>query len=133
MDLIEKIIKDITSAKYKWGDGKYESDAVNYQAVPVITEILYRDLEEVARRNAEFEAKCFTYEAVISNSNFAPVLGSERKQEPNKLTEETIMAIWGALIEYGQLNHQFHLGDTIKYTPDEAADILRQRFIGGAG
>ncbi len=133
MDLIEKIIEDLTSAKYKWGDGKYESAAVDYRAVPVVTEILYRDLKEEIRRAAELEAKCFAYEAVISNSNFAPVLESERKQEPNKLTEETIMAIFGALIEHGQHDHQFRLGDTIKYTPDEVEDILRQRFIGGAG
>lgn len=131
MDLIEKIIKDLTSAKYEWGDGKFESDAVDHRAIPVVTEILYRDLGEETRRNAELEAKCFAYEAVISNSNFAPVLESERNQEPNKLTEETIMAIWGALIEYGNHDHQFHLGDTIKYDPDEVADILRQKFIGG--
>lgn len=133
MDLIEKIIKDLTSAKYKWSDGKFESAAVDSRAVPVVTEILYRDLEEEIRRAAELEAKCFAYEAVISNSNFAPVLESERKQEPNKLTEETIMAIWGALIKHGQHDHQFRLGDTIKYTSDEVVDILRQRFIGGAG
>lgn len=131
MNVVEKIVKDLKSAKYKWGDGKYESDAVSYQAIPVVTEILYRDLEEEAKRTAELEAKCFTYEAVISNSNFAPVLKSEHKQEPNKLTEETIMAIWGALIEYGNHDHQFRLGDTIKYNPDEVADILRTKFIGG--
>ena len=131
MSIIQKILEDLTSATYRWGDSKYESEAVSRQAIPVVKEILYRDLEEEARRSAELEAKCFAYEAVISNSNFAPVFKSEHKQEPNKFTEETIMAIWGALIEYGNHDHQFHLGDTIKYNPDEVADILRRKFIGG--
>ena len=131
MNLIQKIVDDLTKATYIWGSGDYKDHVLTDRSIPIAQGIIAQDLEEETRRSAELEAKCFAYEAVISNSNFAPVFKTEHKQEPNKFTEETIMAIWGALIEYGNHDHQFHLGDTIKYNPDEVADILRRKFIGG--
>lgn len=132
MNLIDNITKDLLAATYKWGDSKYDSSVITSErAVPTIKSVLASNLEEEARKYAELEAKCYAYEAIISNSNFAPVFGVKEEPKQNKLTEEMIMAIWGTLIEEG--NHDiehFRLGETIRYTPDEVADILRMKFKG---
>ena len=131
MNLIQKIVDDLTEATYIWGSGNYKDHVLTEKAIPTAQGIIAQDLEEEARKRAELEAKCFAYEAVISNSNFAPMFETKKEQTQNKLTEEMIMAIWGALIEAG--NHdteRFRLGETIRYTPDEVADILRMKFKG---
>ena len=133
MNLIQKITDDLSKATFKWGNDNYESNVITSdRAIPVIKGIIAENLEEESRKCADLEAKCFAYEAVISNSNFAPVFEVKKEPRQDKLTEEMIMAIWGTLIEAG--NHdteKFRLGETIRYNPDEVADILRMKFIGG--
>lgn len=131
MNLIQKIVDDLTKATYIWGSGNYKDHVLTEKAIPTAQGIIAQDLEEEAIKRAELEAKCFAYEAIIANSNFAPVFADKEEPKQNKLTEEMIMAIWGTLIEAG--NHdveRFRLGDTIRYTPDEVADILRAKFKG---
>lgn len=80
----------------------------------------------------------YTMETIMPKEVFAEaykkyIIDDSAKEEPkqNKLTEEMITAIWGTLIEAE--NHdteKFRLGDTIRYTPDEVADILRMKFKG---
>ena len=36
---------------------------------------------DICRRLAELEAKVFTYESIIKNSNFAPILESKEKEK----------------------------------------------------
>ena len=82
---IENLIEKIESAKYprKYidGSGTYPSHAVDTDegAQAAIRKVIYEwAAEEVTdvdagKRIAELEAKCYTYEKVIANSNFAPV------------------------------------------------------------
>lgn len=82
---IEKLITKIESAeypvKYIDGHGTYNTHAVstNREAKAAVREAIYEwAAEEVTdidagKRIAELEAKCYTYEKVIANSNFAPV------------------------------------------------------------
>ena len=132
MNLIQKIADDLSKATFKWGNDNYETGVITSdRAIPTIKSVLASALEEEAKKRAELEAKCFAYEAVISNSNFAPVFEVKKEPKQNTLTEEMIMAIWGTLIEAG--NHdveRFRFGETIRYTPDEVADILRMKFKG---
>ena len=133
MNLIQRIIDDLRNATYKPSTGNYTYSVLNENAISVAQGIIAQDLEEETTKRAELEAKCFAYEAVISNSNFAPVFEVKKEPKQNKITEEMIMAIWGTLVEAG--NHdteKFRLGETIRYNPDEVADILRMKFIGGA-
>lgn len=131
MNLIHKIVDDLTRATYSYGSGNYKESVLTESAIPVAQGIIAQDLEEEATKRAELEAKCFAYEAVISNSNFAPMFETKKELRQDKLTEEMIMAIWGTLIEAGNHDRErFRLGDTIRYTPDEVADILRMKFKG---
>ena len=132
MNLIQKIVDDLKNATYRMGSDNYSYNVLSEKAIPVAQGIIAQDLEDEIRKTAELEAKCFAYEAIISNSNFAPVFEVKKEPRQDKITEEMIMAIWGTLIEAG--NHdteRFRLGETIRYNPDEVADILRMKFIGG--
>lgn len=85
---IEKLIEKIESAeyprKYIDGSGTYQSHAVDTDAGAraAIRKAIYEwAAEEVTdidagKRIAELEAKCYTYEKVIVNSNFGPIADS---------------------------------------------------------
>lgn len=82
---IEKLIVKLENAeyprKYIDGSGTYPSHAVDTDAGAraAIRKAIYEwAAEEITdvdagKRIAELEAKCYTYEKVIANSNFAPV------------------------------------------------------------
>jgi hypothetical protein len=82
--LIEKIESATYPAKYIDGHGTYQSHAVSSEngARAAVREAIYEwATEEVTeidagKRIAELEAKCYAYEKVIANSNFAPVADS---------------------------------------------------------
>lgn len=85
---IEKLIEKIERAKYprKYidGSGTYQSHAVDTDegARAAVRKVIYEwAAEEVTdvdagKRIAELEAKCYTYEKVIANSNFSPIADS---------------------------------------------------------
>ena len=46
--------------------------------------------------------------------------------EQNITTEQAICKIVGEIIEHGQHDRQFKLGETIKYAPDDIGKILKE-------
>lgn len=78
---VNKIVARIASATYKcqsYGSrGDYwDSPVVSTEAIPTLSNILNEELAEICMEKAELEAKCFAYEAIISNSNFKPLIKS---------------------------------------------------------
>ncbi len=85
---IEKLIEKIDNAeyprKYIDGHGTYPSPVVDRdtEARLKLRKVIYEwAAEEITdidagKRIAELEAKCYTYEKVIANSNFAPIADS---------------------------------------------------------
>lgn len=78
---VNKIVERIASTTYKvhsYGSkGEYwDSPVVSKEAIPILLNILNEELAGICMEKAELEAKCFAYEAIISNSNFKPVITS---------------------------------------------------------
>ena len=78
---VNKIVNRIASATYKcqsYGSKEkyWDSSVVSKEAIPTLTNILNEELAEICMEKAELEAKYFAYEAIISNSNFKPVITS---------------------------------------------------------
>ena len=76
----EKLIEMLEEAKYtpKWGGFKDDMPIINEDKMAKIKQLVedWATIEEarLAKQFGELSAKCFIYEAVISNSNFAPVI-----------------------------------------------------------
>lgn len=84
---IDKLIRKITSAEYDykttmnghretWKTKAVSTDEGAHEAVcAAIYEWAAEEITDIdaGKRIAELEAKCYTYEKVIANSNFAPV------------------------------------------------------------
>lgn len=62
----------------------------DFNYTPVGTYLNHKDYDYISKvvdniiilyklKNAELEAKIYTYEKLIANSNFAPILGEKRK------------------------------------------------------
>lgn len=115
---IEKLIEKIESAKYpeKYidGHGTYQCSAVcSDKGRAAVREAIYEwAAEEITdidtgKRIAELEAKCYTYEKVIANSNFAPVaetaLGYCQKiynlDTPEEVANKIMMIKAGSVVE----------------------------------
>jgi hypothetical protein len=78
---VNKIVERIASTTYKYKScgtkGEYwDVPVIEKEAIPILRNILNEELTEMCMEKAELEAKCFAYEAIISNSNFKPVITS---------------------------------------------------------
>lgn len=78
---VNKIAERIASATYKCQSyssrGEFwDAPVVSQEAIPTLLNILNEELAEIYTEKAELEAKCFAYEAIISNSNFKPIITS---------------------------------------------------------
>lgn len=100
---LDKLIEDICSREYEYRDydgkmsktrvvSQYASDKVEARAA--ISEAVYEwgsqhiaDFEK-DRKLGELEAKCFAYEKLISNSNFAPAVMGDGESDLLKVFDE---------------------------------------------
>lgn len=78
---VKKIVGRIASSTYKrksygLSNEFWDDFVVSKEAIPILENILNEELAEICTEKAELEAKCFAYEAIISNSNFKPVITS---------------------------------------------------------
>ena len=77
---VNKTVERIASSTYRSkscvSNEYWDSPVVSSDAIPTLLNILNEELAEVCMEKAELEAKCFAYEAIISNSNFKPVITS---------------------------------------------------------
>lgn len=118
---IDKLIRKITSAEYDYKatiNGRHETwrkNAVSTDegACEAVCAAIYEwAAEEITdidagKRIAELEAKCYTYEKVIANSNFAPVaetaLGYCQKiynlDTPEEVANKIMMIKAGSVVE----------------------------------
>lgn len=75
---VKKIVGRIASSTYKsrryGSEGFWDANVIDKEAIPTLLNILNEELAEICLEKAELEAKCFAYEAIISNSNFKPVI-----------------------------------------------------------
>ena len=83
---VENIVGRIASSKYKakgYGldGGFWDAPVIVKEAIPTLRNILNEELAEICLRKAELEAKCFAYEAIISNSNFKPIIETKITNE----------------------------------------------------
>lgn len=88
----------------------------------------------------EVEDDVVTAETIIPKDIFVeaynkfiaePLIYTKEVHIKEGITAKTIESIYGALLEAG--NHdtkKFKLGEQIRYTPTEVADILTKRFLG---
>lgn len=77
---VNKIVERIASSTYRCksysSNEFWNAPVVSSEAIPTLLNILNEELAEVCLEKAKLEAKCFAYEAIISNSNFKPVITS---------------------------------------------------------
>ena len=85
---VDKLIENLKKATYRDQDMKYDWNVLRNSAATVVAEKIILEwaaeqTTEVAlnKRCAELEAKCYAYEKIIANSNFAPVIGKETPKE----------------------------------------------------
>ena len=111
---VEKLIENLKKATYRSKGDDYDFHVLSGSAETLVAEKIIFEWAaeqttevELNKRCAELEAKCYAYEKIIANSNFAPVIG---KQTPK---EETII----------------NLNDRIKVTLTERGkDIYYHRY-----
>lgn len=78
---VNKIAQRIATATYKCQSynsrGEFwDAPVISSEAIPTLLNILNEELAELCTEKAMLEAKCFAYEAIISNSNFKSVIKS---------------------------------------------------------
>lgn len=75
---VNKIVGRIASSTYRCksyaSNELWNAPIIDKEAIPTLLNILNEELAEICLEKAELEAKCFAYEAIISNSNFKPVI-----------------------------------------------------------
>ena len=84
---VNKIVERIASSTYRCkscvSNEFWDSPVVSPDAIPTLLNILNEELAEVCMEKAELEAKCFAYEAIISNSNFKPLIDTNTTNKEN--------------------------------------------------
>ena len=93
---IDDLIKRLKSATYRDKGDKYDyhilsSTNAELAVVRIVSEWAAEQISDVElnKKCAEFEAKCYAYEKIIANSNFAPMLEKKNSDsEPVAVLEE---------------------------------------------
>ena len=87
---IDNLIERLEKAKYHKQGYNFAFDLLGDEQKAVAKEIIYgwaaeqiSDVE-LNKKCAELEAKCYAYEKIIANSNFAPVMQEKPKEEERK-------------------------------------------------
>ena len=99
---IDNLIERLMSLKYRSHKSDFEFNVISEEhrdkvfdeikswskAQDINQEIIKKEYEiiDVKKRIAELEAKVYTYEKIIANSNFAPIISNEKSElkEKNK-------------------------------------------------
>ena len=93
---IDNLIERLMSLTYRDRGDKYDFNVISdrnrekvfdeikswSKAQDINQEIINKEYEiiEVKKRIAELEAKVYTYEKIIANSNFAPIISKEKEK-----------------------------------------------------
>ena len=95
MDL-DNLIERLMSLTYRDKGDKYDFNVISFnhrdkvfdeikswsKAQDITQEIINKEYEiiEVKKKIAELEAKVYTYEKIIANSNFAPIMSNDKEK-----------------------------------------------------
>lgn len=96
--MLDSLLNMLQKVEYQseYSDSKYMSRVISEKHMPLIKAAVveWYDMyfsSEYARKIGELEAKVYTYEQIIANSNFAPILQPLlREKDNNKPTEYPI-------------------------------------------
>lgn len=79
-DDIAILMSELSSLTYYSSEAKYKFDVIHKPELTRVEEVIRKYLLELHdHKLAELEAKVYTYEKIIANSNFSPILDKKDK------------------------------------------------------
>lgn len=79
---INKLMYELGALKYKSDTSSYSFDVIHRADLPRVEQVIRQFLlDNHDSEYGELKAKCYAYEKIIANSNFAPMVIKESEEE----------------------------------------------------